>query len=1344
MSTPITTATELQAMTVAGDYILSNNIDASETSTWNGGLGFAPIGTTGAGFTGSFDGKGYTITSLTINRTTSYVGLFGTIGTGGTVVNVTLASPSIVGDGYVGGIIGSLETNSGTFSNLHITGGTIQGGDDYVGGIVGFIIGGTPTFSACSSSASVTSTGNDSIGGFVGCLYPNSSTTTFNQCYVTGTVSGSLVYSLYVGGFAGYVREAHSTFYQCYTTGAISGYNCIGGFVGESDIDANDSEINYSQCYTSGSVTGNYCIGGFGGELQGTCTNCYARGAVTGGTSGYIGGFAGWSDVLVNVYSTGLITGSGTPVGGLTGQSYVSITSSYWDTTTSGKSTSGGGTGKTTAQMKVQLTYSGWDFTTIWMMDSITNDGYPYFGTGRCFCIPDLFDWKGRVAKGARVRAYRDDTHELIKEGLIDQYGNATICGLPNDTDISFHVTWGGSSSSGEERWFYSDIPSVAEGGTGSSLAPTARTNLGLAIGTNVQAWNNNLDDIAALTPTDSNIIVGNGTDWVAESGDTARISLGVGTTDSPQLAGVNVGDASDTTLARDAAGIVSIEGKRITRSAAYIIAANDSEIKTQADYVCDGTNDHLDIQAAIDALPATGGEVLLLDGTYNIEVSLVLDSYQTLRGCGRSTILTTTTANLDIITATGGSGTEKTGILIADLCIDGNAGGVTNDIGIYWEYVDNSKILNCWLLDNGEHGINLVYSDKNTLLGNTCSDNAWEGIRLDDSNGNSIVSNPCDGNDWNIGLVNSINNSITSNICQDGEIGIYLELSAYNSITANTCIGNSESGIVLTNACNVGTIANNICQRSGEYGISVASSDNVLVSHNTCTENSQTTTNTTDDIYVTGGSYCSIQANTCRAGALTKKPRFGINIGLNCTKILVSNNDLYNDGFVTGVFTDDGTLTTVRGNNRGIQITDVREYSYVKNTSGGALVAGDIVVLKAVAAGNEITTTTTEGDPKVYGMVAETIANTAYGLVQVLGKTTALKVDGTTDIAVGDFIGTFTTVKIGMKAASGKMAFAIALEAYATDDSSGVIDALIISPRLAGAGAGTGDFKADGSVPLTGDIDFAGTQQCHDLQAPVAAGEAIRQTAKITEAILEGLNDNALVHADVDDTPVNGETTVPISSNWAYDLITNLFTPIAGEILRQSVTSKCPSPFSALINGVPNATTVVYDTDTNEASVAGLYSGAGYWGRIMLYNSAKGTYRKIVSVEISTNTITTESSIDTWANDDAITTQSQTNTEAGYFDVDLSTNISASATVLNVSTLYRDLDKSAYDSERSLRVHSYSAFNDGKKFTTCASVIGEQSTLCFFVPVISQKITVQYQGTSNTMLIILMVKGYY
>lgn len=68
----------------------------------------------------------------------------------------------------------------------------------------------------------------------------------------------------------------------------------------------------------------------------------------------------------------------------------------------------------------------------------------------------------------------------------------------------------------------------VADGGTGSSTASGARTNLGLVIGTDVQAYDAELAAIAALAVTDGNIIVGNGTTWVAESGATARASLGL------------------------------------------------------------------------------------------------------------------------------------------------------------------------------------------------------------------------------------------------------------------------------------------------------------------------------------------------------------------------------------------------------------------------------------------------------------------------------------------------------------------------------------------------------------------------------------------------------------------------------------------------------------------------------------------------------------------------------------------------------------------------------------------------------------------------------------------------
>lgn len=70
----------------------------------------------------------------------------------------------------------------------------------------------------------------------------------------------------------------------------------------------------------------------------------------------------------------------------------------------------------------------------------------------------------------------------------------------------------------------------------------TARSNLGLVIGTHVQAYDSDLAAIAALTPTDNNFIVGNGSAWVAESGSTARTSLGVAIGSDVQAYSANLG----------------------------------------------------------------------------------------------------------------------------------------------------------------------------------------------------------------------------------------------------------------------------------------------------------------------------------------------------------------------------------------------------------------------------------------------------------------------------------------------------------------------------------------------------------------------------------------------------------------------------------------------------------------------------------------------------------------------------------------------------------------------------------------------------------------------------------
>jgi len=59
--------------------------------------------------------------------------------------------------------------------------------------------------------------------------------------------------------------------------------------------------------------------------------------------------------------------------------------------------------------------------------------------------------------------------------------------------------------------------------------AAAARVNLDLEIGVDVQAYAAGLTDISALAVMDGNFIVGDGTNWVAESGATARDSLNLG-----------------------------------------------------------------------------------------------------------------------------------------------------------------------------------------------------------------------------------------------------------------------------------------------------------------------------------------------------------------------------------------------------------------------------------------------------------------------------------------------------------------------------------------------------------------------------------------------------------------------------------------------------------------------------------------------------------------------------------------------------------------------------------------------------------------------------------------------
>ena len=283
-------------------------------------------------------------------------------------------------------------------------------------------------------------------------------------------------------------------------------------------------------------------------------------------------------------------------------------------------------------------------------------------------------------------------------------------------------------------------------------------------------------------------------------------------------------------------------------------------------------------------------------------------------------------------------------------------------------------------------------------------------------------------------GIVVSFLSFEKSFFLRNGDAGLFFDLltgdenSILHCVIDNNVGSNGQLRLANAgNAINVKIIGNTL-KNGAILKIAGTASQYIIISNN----------NIDGQIYLSG-SNCVITGNYVVNGI----SNIGIQIAGGRDNIIVGN--ILNACYIKL----DTFINTVCSNQSDYFLpTDEQQIVYMKNTSGGSLAVGDLIILKAVATGDEITTTTTQGDDAVFGMVMETIANNAYGAVLKNGKTTALKVDGTTDIAIGDFIGSFTSAGIGMKAAAGDMAIAIALEAYTANDSSGVIDALLIKPR--------------------------------------------------------------------------------------------------------------------------------------------------------------------------------------------------------------------------------------------------------------------------------------------------------
>ena len=158
---------------------------------------------------------------------------------------------------------------------------------------------------------------------------------------------------------------------------------------------------------------------------------------------------------------------------------------------------------------------------------------------------------------------------------------------------------------------FTSPVP-IASGGTNATTASAARTNLGLAIGTDVQAYNAGLQDISGLAKTDGNFIVGNGTNWVAESGATVRTSLGLGSmaVQNSNAVSISAGTATLTSMTTNSATITGGTITGITDLAVADGGTGSSSLTLNSVLIGNGTS------ALLAVAPGASGNLLTSNGT--------------------------------------------------------------------------------------------------------------------------------------------------------------------------------------------------------------------------------------------------------------------------------------------------------------------------------------------------------------------------------------------------------------------------------------------------------------------------------------------------------------------------------------------------------------------------------------------------------------------------------------------------------------------------------------------------------------------------------------------------------
>lgn len=371
-------------------FKLVNDIDLSSVENWD------PIGDEAVNFEGKFDGNGFSIKNLTINRPDEdYVGLFGrTAGAVGAteLKNVIIENATITGDSLVGALLGrvSASINNCKATNINITGRVA------VGGLVGRVeANGLVTYSSTSGSV----TGAIKTGGLIGESY-STQNYSISGCLSSSTIVGDSI----VGGIIGRLETKISNGYNifnCASLGNVSGRRDIGGVIGYLYANQSSNNAYIHNLYSSGNVTGteetSVAVGGIFGRVNRASSslivifeNSFSKSEVAGREN--VGGLVGWHYQNMrnrkNVLAAESVSGQATCNSRLTGwinsqtnyyeNDYVLETLSWTVAGVDGTPSSyanANGTDKTLSELQTQSTFEtdlDWDFTNIWQMNTGT------------------------------------------------------------------------------------------------------------------------------------------------------------------------------------------------------------------------------------------------------------------------------------------------------------------------------------------------------------------------------------------------------------------------------------------------------------------------------------------------------------------------------------------------------------------------------------------------------------------------------------------------------------------------------------------------------------------------------------------------------------------------------------------------------------------------------------------------------------------------------------------------------------------------------------------------------------------------------------------------------------